>query len=130
MRLILQWLDRIVSVELLTTIFNELSVHLRQPSEIELVIARVKEVIGELPLVQRREEGEEEQPAGEKKGLRHFLVSDSIFGGVFGRAVGKLLYKLRRGANFNRWATPMLLVLCSLLRHYQSNLCFVDQAVI
>ena len=85
-------------------------------------------VIGELPLL-KREEHEEEAPA-ESRGVRFFLINDSIFGGVFARSISKLLYKLRRSADFNRFATPILLVLCSLLRHYQANLCFVDQAVV
>lgn len=65
-----------------------------------------------------------------KVGLRNFLIQDSILGGVFGRAVGKLVYKIRKGDSFNKWAAPVLQILCSLLRCYQNNLCFVDQAVI
>ena len=49
---------------------------------------------------------------------------------MFARSISKLLYKLRKSGEFNRFATPILLVLCSLLRHYQANLCFVDQAVV
>lgn len=128
-KLVLEWLDRIVSVQLLTTIFNALSLHLTKPEQIEHTILRIKEVIGELPLVQKGEDGEE-QLRKDKAGLRYLLITDSIFGGVFGRALGKLLYKLRQGKSFNRLAAPILLVLCSLLRHYQSNLCFVDQAVV
>ena len=37
---------------------------------------------------------------------------------------------MRRTRSFNKFASPILLILCSLLRNYQNNLCFVDQAVI
>jgi hypothetical protein len=62
--------------------------------------------------------------------LRYHLVHDSILGGVFARSVAKLLYKIRKGDNFNQYACPTLMILCSLLRNYQNNLAFVDQAVI
>lgn len=58
------------------------------------------------------------------------MINDSIFGGVFARSIAKLLYSLRKSPNFNKFASPILLILCSLLRAYQANLCFVDQAVI
>jgi coatomer subunit beta len=119
-----------VSAQLLTIVFNALSVHLTHAEDIERALLRAKEVIGELPLLQRRDNEEEESRPVEKRGLRQLLVSDSIFGGVFARAVSKLLYKLRRGGSFNRLAAPILLVLCSLLRHYQSHLSAVDQAVV
>jgi len=44
--------------------------------------------------------------------------------------VAKLLYKMRKSESFNRFASPILLLLCSLLRNYQNNVRFVDQAVI
>ncbi len=88
----------------------------------------MREVIGEMPLL-KREEDEEEAPV-ESRGLRFFLINDSIFGGVFARSISKLLYKLRRSADFNRFATPILLVLCYLLRHYQANLYFADFNII
>ena len=63
-------------------------------------------------------------------GLRYHLINDSILGGVFSRSIAKLLYKIRKGDNFNVYACPILMILCSLLRSYQSNLAFVDQAVV
>ena len=51
-------------------------------------------------------------------------------GGVFARSVVKLLYRIRRSESFTRLASGMLVVFCGLLRNYQSNLAFVDQAVI
>ena len=87
----------------------------------------MKQAVGELPLVTQEEE---ETKPNEAKGLRHFLINDSIFGGVFARAISKLLYKIRKGDNFNQFACPILMILCSMLRNYQNNLSFVDQAVI
>ena len=63
-------------------------------------------------------------------GLRYHLINDSILGGVFSRSVAKLLYKIRKGDKFNSYACPILMILCSMLRNYQNNLAFVDQAVI
>lgn len=57
-------------------------------------------------------------------------MHDSILGGVFARSIAKMLYKIRKTDSFNRYACPVLMILCSLLRNYQNNLCFVDQAVI
>lgn len=62
--------------------------------------------------------------------LRHHLINDSIMGGVFVRSVAKLLYKIRKTSSFNRLTSNMLIIFCSLLRNYQSNLAFVDQAII
>jgi coatomer subunit beta len=53
--LILEHLDRIVSVQLLTIVLNELSVHLKQEKDIELTIARLRAVIGALPLQVKQE---------------------------------------------------------------------------
>ena len=44
--------------------------------------------------------------------------------------MAKLLYKIRKGDNFNAHACSILMILCALLRNYQQNLSFVDQAVI
>lgn len=49
---------------------------------------------------------------------------------MFTRNVLKLLYKLRRNKHFNKQACSVLMILCSLLRHYQSIISAVDQAVI
>ena len=91
--------------------------------------------VGELPLsVNQEEQLAKEELAKEQQptlcGLRHHLINDSILGGVFARSIAKLLYKIRKGDNFNLYACPILMILCSLLRNYQNNLCFVDQAVI
>jgi len=50
---VLQALDKIVSVQLLTIVFNELSSHLKEQNDIERTVLRVREVIGELPLLKR-----------------------------------------------------------------------------
>lgn len=47
---VLASLDRVISVELLTIIFNALSVYLRDQQDIERTVERAREVIGELPL--------------------------------------------------------------------------------
>lgn len=46
-------LDKIVSIQLLTIALNGMSVHLKQKGEAELAIARLREVIGALPLVRQ-----------------------------------------------------------------------------
>jgi hypothetical protein len=49
---------------------------------------------------------------------------------VFARNVGKMLYKIRKSAKFNKNACAILMILCSLLRNYQENISMVDQATI
>ena len=90
----------------------------------------LKESVGPLPLEVKAEEEENEKSPQKKQGLRYHLIHSSILGGVFARSIGKLLYKIRKTDAFNNHACTVLMLLCSLLRNYQNNLCYVDQAVI
>ena len=58
------------------------------------------------------------------------MAEDSIVGGVFARNIGKMLYKIRASAEFNKNACSILMILCSLLRNYEENINQVDQATI
>lgn len=126
--LLIQSLDCIKSEQVLTIVLNELGIYLEDREQIEQTIISLQGTIGALPLEKKEEE--ETDTKEKKQGLRYYLINDSILGGVFARSIAKLLYKIRKSESFNRFACPVLMILCSLLRNYQNNLSFVDQAVI
>ena len=62
--------------------------------------------------------------------FRSELAKDSIMGATFARNIGKLLYFIRKSEHFNKYACSILMILCSLLRNYNSKIHEVDQACI
>ena len=58
------------------------------------------------------------------------IAKDSIVGGIFTKNIGKLLYFIRKNEEFNRFACPILMVLCSLLRNYEERIQYTDQTTI
>ena len=62
--------------------------------------------------------------------FRELIACDSIIGGIFTRNVGKLLYNIRKNPEFNKFACPILMVLCSLLRNYEERIEYTDQTTI
>lgn len=76
-------------------------------------------------------EGEgEELDKNEETYFRKLLAEDSIVGGVFTRNIGKMLYKIRASAEYNKNACSILMILCSLLRNYEEHIYQVDQTTI
>ncbi len=58
------------------------------------------------------------------------ILEDCILGGNFVRNAGKFIYQIRKSKHFNNCAGSLLMIFCSLLRFYQTNISKVDQAII